>query len=376
MMAFRALLVDAYRQLSAAKLFWITMGMSIVVVLAYGSIGFNDTGMSLFFGLVDIENEFFTAGSPWTRGLYIGIYSGFLVSLWLAWAATVLALISTCTIFPEFISGGAIDLTLSKPIGRWKLFAMKYLVSLLFVVLQVLVFCIGVFLCVGLRIGEWNPAIFVAVPIVSVFYSYLYAVSVLVGMITRSGITALLITGVFWMGLWSAQTAEAVLNQFMTSAQVDLDRFGEAIDRQESIVAELTDKHGENDVRVAQRREQITTWQDDMEDAQELVDDIDDWYVPVSWALTVLPKTGQTIGLLDRWLSSADGFDLAAIMRGEMEEIEDFEPTTRLAREQETQRRMVDEYRGRSLWYVIGTSLLFEMGVLALAGLIFVRRDF
>lgn len=376
MMAFRALLVDAYRQLSAAKLFWITMGMSIVVVLAYGSIGFNDTGMSLFFGLVDIENEFFTAGSPWTRGLYIGIYSGFLVSLWLAWAATVLALISTCTIFPEFISGGAIDLTLSKPIGRWKLFAMKYLVSLLFVVLQVLVFCIGVFLCVGLRIGEWNPAIFVAVPIVSVFYSYLYAVSVLVGMITRSGITALLITGVFWMGLWSAQTAESVLNRFMTSAQVDLDRFGEAIDRQESIVAELTDKHGENDVRVAQRREQITTWQDDMEDAQEIVDDIDDWYVPVSWALTVLPKTGQTIGLLDRWLSSADGFDLAAIMRGEMEEIEDFEPTTRLAREQETQRRMVDEYRGRSLWYVIGTSLLFEMGVLALAGLIFVRRDF
>lgn len=376
MMAFRALLVDAYRQLSAAKLFWITMGMSIVVVLAYGSIGFNDTGMSLFFGLVDIENEFFTAGSPWTRGLYIGIYSGFLVSLWLAWAATVLALISTCTIFPEFISGGAIDLTLSKPIGRWKLFAMKYLVSLLFVVLQVLVFCIGVFLCVGLRIGEWNPAIFVAVPIVSVFYSYLYAVSVLVGMITRSGITALLITGVFWMGLWSAQTAESVLNRFMTSAQVDLDRFGEAIDRQESIVAELTDKHGENDVRVAQRREQITTWQDDMEDAQEIVDDIDDWYVPVSWALTVLPKTGQTIGLLDRWLSSADGFDLTAIMRGEMQEIEDFDPTTQRAREQETQRRMVDEYRGRSLWYVIGTSLLFEMGVLALAGLIFVRRDF
>ena len=36
MMQFRALLLDAYRQLSAAKLFWLTIGLSALVVILYG----------------------------------------------------------------------------------------------------------------------------------------------------------------------------------------------------------------------------------------------------------------------------------------------------------------------------------------------------
>ena len=80
-MTFCALLLDAYRQLSAAKLFWLTLGLSGMVVLVFGSIGFNDDGMSLFFGLKQIESEVVHAGSPWARGLYIGMYSSFLVTI-------------------------------------------------------------------------------------------------------------------------------------------------------------------------------------------------------------------------------------------------------------------------------------------------------
>ena len=227
MMQFKALLIDAYRQLSAAKLFWLTLGLSALVVILYGSIGFTENGVSIFFGAWEIESEELHAGSPWSRGLYIGIYSSFLVNIWLAWIATILALISTCTIFPEFVHSGSIELTVSKPIGRLKLFFSKYLVSLLFVVLQVAVFCVGVFLCVGLRVGDWNPIIFSAIPIVAVFYSYLFSVCVLFGMLTRSGITALLITGIFWMVLWSVQTTEAVLTRFVIAQQVDIERFEE-----------------------------------------------------------------------------------------------------------------------------------------------------
>ena len=139
-MQFKALLIDAYRQLSAAKLFWVTVGISILVVIGYGSIGFNEQGISVFFGIWEIESEYIYEGSPWARGLYIGIFSSFLVKIWLAWIAIVLALISTCSIFPEFVHSGSIELTISKPIGRLKLFFYKYLVSLLFVVLQVAIF--------------------------------------------------------------------------------------------------------------------------------------------------------------------------------------------------------------------------------------------
>jgi hypothetical protein len=375
---FRALLLDAYRQLSAAKLFWLTLGLSAIVVLVFGSIGFNDEGMSLFFGLTQIESEVVNAGSPWARGLYIGIYSSFLVTIWLGWIATVLALISTCTIFPEFVQGGSIELSLSKPISRLHLFFMKYAVSLSFVVLQVLLFCGGIFLCVGLRIGEWNWGIFYAIPIITVFYSYLFSVCVLVGMVTRSGITALLITGLFWMGLMSAQGAETVLNRFVTEQKVTIERLEEGIEKATEELAKL-ESESSSDIRIQRRNDRIESFQEDVDAAKVLFDKIDVWHQPVSWGLTALPKAGQTIGLLDRWLDDGTGFDIAALMRGDMqklEEVNEFDPTTYGAREREAMRRLDEDYSERSLWYVVGTSLLFEGLILTLAAWYVCKKDF
>jgi hypothetical protein len=377
-MTFYALLLDAYRQLCSAKLFWLTLGLSGLVVLAFGCIGFNDEGISLFFGLMQVESEVVHAGSPWARGLYIGMYSSFLVTIWLGWIATVLALISTCTIFPEFIRGGAIELSLSKPIGRLQLFFMKYAASLLFVVLQVLVFCVGIFLCVGLRLGEWNWAIFYAIPIITVFYSYLFSVCVLVGMVTRSGITALLITGLFWMGLFSTQAAEGVLNLFVTEQRVTIERFEEGIAKARMELAEL-EAGSTTDIRIQRMKDRIESFQEDVNDAKVLFDKIDVWHRPVTWSIAVLPKTGQTIGLLDRWLDDGSGFDITALMRGDMqglEEVEEFDPTTYGARKRETNRRLDEDYSEKSLWYVVGTSLLFEGFVLALASWYVCKKDF
>jgi ABC-type transport system involved in multi-copper enzyme maturation permease subunit len=378
-MQFKALLIDAYRQLSAAKLFWVTVGISALVVISYGSVGFNEEGISMGFGIWEIESEFLHEGSPWARGLYIGIFSSFLVKIWLAWISIILALISTCSIFPEFVHSGSIELTISKPIGRIKLFFYKYLVSLLFVVLQVTIFCFGIFVCVGLRIGEWNPLIFSAIPIVATFFSYLFAICVLVGILTRSGITALLITGVFWMLLWSIQTSEAVLNRFMIEQNVSIERFNEGIIDAEKDLSEIRTKSSE-DFRIPKIEKRIETFNADIEESQELLEKLEQWHTPISWVLAISPKNAQTIGLLDRWLSDPDGFDIGSIMSGDMQDFEneivEVDPTTRGARERETSRRFQKDYESRSLWYVIGTSLIFEGVILGLASLYFCRKDF
>ena len=101
-----AMLLDAYRELNSKKLFWIILGLSGVVVLFYASIGFDDKGMSMFFGPKSVENEYLTKGSLMAQVLYRSIFSWFMVSIWLAWAATILALIATTTIFPDFMAGG------------------------------------------------------------------------------------------------------------------------------------------------------------------------------------------------------------------------------------------------------------------------------
>jgi len=379
-MQFKALLIDAYRQLSAAKLFWVTVGISALVVVAFGSIGFNTEGISIGFGAYQIESEQLREGSPWARGLYIGIFSSLLVNIWLAWIATILALISTCSIFPEFVHSGSIELTISKPIGRLKLFFSKYLVSLLFVIMQVAIFCTGIFFCVGFRIGEWNPMIFAAIPVVATFFSYLFAICVLIGIVTRSGITALLITGVFWMLLWTIQTSETVLNRFVTQQIVDIERFDEGIITATEELDKIKSVSSE-DIRISKLEKRIESFQVNSEEATELLAELDMWHTPTSWVLALSPKTAQTIGLLDRWLSDPDGFDIAAIMSGDMrefegEELEEFDPTTRGARERETMRRMRDDYENRPLFYVIGTSLLFEGFILGLASWYFCRKDF
>jgi ABC-type transport system involved in multi-copper enzyme maturation permease subunit len=379
-MQFKALLIDAYRQLSAAKLFWVTFGISILVVVSYGSVGFNEQGISVLFGLWEIESEQLNAGSPWARGLYIGIFSSFLVNIWLAWIATALALISTCSIFPEFVHSGSIELTISKPISRLKLFFSKYLVSLLFVVLQVAIFCVGVFICIGLRVGEWNPMVFAAIPIVATFFSYLYAVCVLVGIVTRSGITALLITGVFWMVLWTVQTSEAVLNRIVIQQQVDIERFNEGVKKAEAELVTIKETSTE-DFRIPKVEKRIETYRNDITESEEFLEKITQWHTPTSWVLAICPKNAQTIGLLQRWLNDPDGFDITAIIAGDMRsvegsEVEEIDGTTRGARERETKRRMQEAYESNSLFYVVGTSLLFEGFVLGLASLYFCRKDF
>jgi len=50
-----AVLVDAYRELNAKKLFWITMGLSLLVVLAFAAVGINEKGMSILWWTMEIE---------------------------------------------------------------------------------------------------------------------------------------------------------------------------------------------------------------------------------------------------------------------------------------------------------------------------------
>ena len=67
-------------------------------------------------------------------------------------------------------------------------------------------------------------------------------------------------------------------------------------------------------------------------------------------------------------------------MNGDMEafyeDMEELDPATRGARERETMRRMREDYETRSLWYVLGTSLLFEGFVLGISAWYFSRKDF
>ncbi|MDP7028971.1 MAG: hypothetical protein QF733_01975 [Phycisphaerales bacterium] len=368
-----AILRESWLSLRAEWLFKGVMGLNVLVIVAYASIGFDANGISLFYGLTHIESEFIYAGSPMSRTLYLGIYSAFIVNMWLAWAASILALISTSSIFPSFLSAGAVELVVSRPTRRSTIFFVKYAGGLLFVVLQVSVFTLGAFLAAGWRVDAWDPAIFLAIPIITLFYSYLFCVNVLVGVITRSTLIALLATLLFWFSSFSVRTADDIMSQFSY-------RLDATVERTEARVAELDEETSEAEAAGDELdAEDAAHWavgpQAAMDRARKAQSQLAPWAAIISGVRTVLPETARTLGLLHRALERNTDTTLMDLMSGAAFDDED-EPPRKLSEEEEAQARHMEKEEEIPAWSIILKSLVFEAVILIVALIIFRRRDF
>jgi ABC-type transport system involved in multi-copper enzyme maturation permease subunit len=371
--AILAILRESWLTLRAEKLFKVVLGLNVLVIVAYMSIGFDDTGVSLFFGLTHVESEFVQSGSPLSRTLYLGIYSAFIINLWLAWAASILALISTSSIFPSFLREGAVELVMSRPTRRVTIFFVKYVGGLLFVMIQVGIFTLGAFLAAGWRIDVWDPAIFLAIPLVTLFYSYLFCVDVLVGVITRSTLTALLATLLFWFGTFGIHTADDLLS-------ANLRRMEESVSRAENRLEELA---SERDVATAEGETSeaadaahwMTGPQEEIEALNNALGQLRPWQTTIEAIRFVIPETKRTLALLHRSLERNMEVSLTDLMTGAAFQDED-EPPRQPDDDEIVQRKIIERDNEIPAWRIIGQSLIFEAAVLGLALWIFQRRDY
>ncbi len=364
-----ALFVDAYRQLNARKMFWVTMILSAVVlsVLFAVDISENPDATSPFDSR-HLKLMFWDTPFPVPPGIELetllkGTFVSVGLGLWLTWAAAILALISTASIFPDFLSAGSIDLILSKPIGRLRAYLTKYAGGLLFVAIQVTVFSTAAFLIIGLRTGAWELGLFVAVPLVVAFFSYLFCVCALIGTVTRSAITSLLVTILFWLFVFTLNFADEALALPRVANEVYVQKLEERAEAFRTSEAEV----------ASQRLDAIES---ELEEAIASRDLWRRWHGLIVRVKTALPKTGETIGLMERWLIEiADLPDTGDEPNAQMPFI-----TTKMrsagVRSNLVVRRVQEIYRDRSALWVLGTSFVFEGIVLGLACIVFVRRDY
>jgi ABC-type transport system involved in multi-copper enzyme maturation permease subunit len=207
-----AIFNDTLRLLKARKLFWLSLLVSLIIGVALTSIRYNDSGWTFGFGLQPFENEDIRAGTFSAERHLLG-YFGQVIRWWLTFFGIILALLSTASIFPEMVTSGAIEWMVSKPISRWRLFVTKYASGLLFAGIQAVVVVICLWVAIRWRLGFWHHAIWWTVPLVLVFYSNLFAIMAWVSMITRSAVSALLITLLAWAVVGSVQFVEHQLGQ-------------------------------------------------------------------------------------------------------------------------------------------------------------------
>ncbi len=372
-----ALFVAAYRELNARKLFWLTIVLSGLVVGALSCVGIDEEGITIWpFGFIE-DSEFFNSNVIAVETFYKIMFVSFGVTWWLGLGATALALVSTASIVPDLVSAGAVDVMLAKPISRTRLFLTKFATGLLFTALQVSVFALASFLVIGVRGGAWEWGLFLAVPFVVVSYSYLFSVCAVIGLVTRSAVAALLLTALFWMFLFGIHTSDMIVSFGRIASELELKGIEQAIAAEQANPTPAT----KSSLLPDQAPEDGETVQ--MEDLQtalaEQQADNARWQTAYFWlhgSKTVLPKVTETLALLERVL-----VEKARLPQSEEDRESRRGPGARIFGLGRVKRAEYDtaveaDEASRGVVWTIGTSLLFEAAVLALATWRFNRRDF
>lgn len=197
-MQFWALVYDSFRESVDRKIFWVMLFISLAVAGAMFCIGFEPDKVSILFGTWDIQTDFLTIGGELRKDIISLIVVDGIMDTILGFVGVILALIATAGFFPSLMQRGTVDVMLSKPIARWQLFLGKYLGSMVFVGFHATVFVVLTFLVCGMRWGVWLPGYLLSIPLIVLLFSYLYCISVLVAIPTRSSVAAVLVT----LGAW------------------------------------------------------------------------------------------------------------------------------------------------------------------------------
>jgi hypothetical protein len=380
-----ALFIDAYRDLQSRKLFWLTLILSLLVAVSFAFVGINERGITIF--TKEYPGVWNTSIIP-RASFYKFLFTGMAIPYWLGFLAAILGLIAVGGIFPDMISGGSIDLYLSRPVGRLRLFLTKYVFALLFMALQVLLFSTASFIIIGVRGGSWEPKIFLAVPLVTIFFSYLYCVCVLVGIVTRSTLAAILLTLLFWAGLWSLHTADMAVTVFTSAADERVEQHRRLVTYNDELIERNAALPPDKRSDMSQFEFQRDGQRAKLAEFEAAAADLRWWQQLLVSIKTPLPKTAETVDLMSRWLIDPDPFMQAEEEREQQRADRrarrgapprSNEPADNLMRytdEPEVAQRLQDEINARRFGWIVGTSLGFEIVVLGLAAWVFCRRDY
>lgn len=116
----------------------------------------------------------------------------------------LVSVVVTAAFVPNMVRKGTLELLLVRPLPRWLLLVMKYLGGLLFVAVLLGLLVSAAWLITGMLADIWSPGVLMTLPSLMLFFALLLAVSMCVGVITRSAVAAMLVTVTYWAVLFIA----------------------------------------------------------------------------------------------------------------------------------------------------------------------------
>lgn len=372
MTQFGAVLLDSLRLLRSRYLFRLTLILSSLAAVAlFATYSFNDQGIRILW-FSTWENPELQAGKPGVRDFIAIMFNNVYARFWLTWGAMILAIVSTASILPDFLSSGSIELSLARPISRTRMLAFRIVGALLFVFLQTLVGVLLAYLIIGLKFDIWLSGILWAIPLITLMFFCLFSYSALLAVVTRSTLACVIGTLLIWFVLFLVQFTSTQLNNHVETARAQQRRAEAIVARIERITAEQDRPATPGEARSFTRaKDQIARNQTD-------IDRFGPYASLFRRSEFVLPKTRdmQTILANRAKVPSAGSiFSLFAAGRGgpfENPEFDSNEVREQLAAADEAEAALRDINVPQSL----GSSLASALLIYAIAAVIFARRDF
>ncbi len=196
----RALFLDAYYQVLDNKVFRLLAVLVCLLVLPTFVFGAREQGLVVLFGVktVSWESLNWLVGGNHNPDLIVQRFQDVVVGGLAGSIGILFSIAATAFFVPRMLEKGAADVVFSRPIGRAVLLFARYCAGVLFVALLASSLVLGMHIGLRLVSGRSDPAFLWTILTIVYIFALVHAVSLLVGVLTRSSVAALLATILFF----------------------------------------------------------------------------------------------------------------------------------------------------------------------------------
>ena len=148
--------------------------------------------------------------------MFRGLFTGAVFSL-----NIFFSIFATSSFVTSMLVKGTIDLFISKPITRYQLLLGKYFGGVLVVLINVSYMILMLYFFIGLKFGIWETNFLFSILIITLAFSVLYALMVLLEIAFRGQVAALIITYAIYMILSPVLSQKSLLTQIIHNSFIN-----------------------------------------------------------------------------------------------------------------------------------------------------------
>ncbi|MBU1100954.1 MAG: ABC transporter permease [Bacteroidetes bacterium] len=177
-----------FKEAFSRKIFLTFFGISSFVLLIFSLI-FYFVGFDNLTGMAGTSNEM--TDNVLTQ---VADFFKMMIVMPLFGGGLFLSIFSASSFIPNMLEKGNIDLILSKPVSRSQVIWGKFLGGISIVLLNIAYLVLGIWLLIGLKFSVWGASILVTILSITFAFAVLYALIILIGVLTRSSLLAMMMS--------------------------------------------------------------------------------------------------------------------------------------------------------------------------------------